>query len=809
MASIGGLSGSTSSSLNGLKGYGGLASGLDRDSLIEGMTQGTTSKIYKQQQKKTLLQWEQTAIRSITDKMTSFADKYLSTYSSSTNLFSSSFWGRNNISVLGANSKYVSVSGSSSTADTLSILGVKQLARKAQMTSKNSASDGILESGNINPLEVQKAENLQGSTIEINYAGNNYTIRLPFGKDADGKEYKYDTPENIADSLNRAFKDYEIKGGKKLGEALKVEANGNKIVFKNLETGGNEFKLTGGSALSYLGFKDKPDSEFKEMDITQSGLSSVRDITEDDIFTKTYFTDRIAGQELTFTYNGESKSIKFPSKEELDKAQENAKTDEEKAEKIINTIKDSLQEQLNDAFGTGRINVKFTGNKDNTYRLGFQTTIPGSKGDADTTSILSVSSGSAGLLGENGALKMNYGESNRINMDAKISESGLKMNGAAFPAKITINGTDIEVKETDTVRSLMDKINAETNVQVSYQTSSDKFVFTSKEEGASGKIEVGGDFEKIFGTYDKVEGQDAIVSVKYAGSDEVVDLVRGSNSFKIDGMTISVNGTFGYVKDPNNENKLILDTTSEPVTFDAKVDEDKIVETVKKMVEEYNEIIELVNKETNTKPNRDYPPLTEAQKKELSESEIEAWEEKAKEGLLFNDNDLKGLSNSLRFVLSPADQAALKKIGISTSSTASDNGKLTFDENAFCSALKTDPEGVKEMFTKKQEVDENGNTVGVNGIAVNMQAAFDKYAKTLGEPKGILIERAGSIKSPASITQNSIYKQLEEIDNRIERLQDTLKMEQDRYIKQFTALESVIAQMNSQSGWLSQFGSGY
>ena len=65
------------------------------------------------------------------------------------------------------------------------------------------------------------------------------------------------------------------------------------------------------------------------------------------------------------------------------------------------------------------------------------------------------------------------------------------------------------------------------------------------------------------------------------------------------------------------------------------------------------------------------------------------------------------------------------------------------------------------------------------------------------------------IKSPASITQNAVYKQLEEIDARIESLQDTLKMEQDRYIKQFTALESVIAQMNSQSSWLSQFGSGY
>lgn len=66
---------------------------------------------------------------------------------------------------------------------------------------------------------------------------------------------------------------------------------------------------------SHLGFKDKPDSEFKEMDITSAGLESVRDITEDDIFTKTPFIDRIAGKELTFTYNGVSKSIKLPEKD--------------------------------------------------------------------------------------------------------------------------------------------------------------------------------------------------------------------------------------------------------------------------------------------------------------------------------------------------------------------------------------------------------------------------------------------------------------------------------------------------------------
>lgn len=807
MASIGGLSGTTSSSLNGLKGYGGLASGLDRDSLIEGMTQGTTSKIYKQQQKKDLLQWEQNAIRGITDKMIGFADKYLSTYSSSTNLFSNSFWGRNLITALGANSKYVSVSGTSSTADTLSILGVKQLARKAQMTSKIPASDRTLETGAIDPLEVQKAENLPGSTIKINYADKNYTITLPSGKDANGKEYKYDTVENIADSLNRAFQDIEVGKGKKLSEVLQVETSGDKIVFKDREKAGNIFKLTGGSALSYLGFKDKPDSEFKELDITEQGLSSVRNITEDDIYTKTSFIDRIAEKELTFTYNGMSKSIKMPTKEELEKAQNNSAYGATRKERIMKKLTESMQGQLNDAFGAGRVKVEAK-EVGGLYSLGFQTTTP--NGKMDQSSILAVSSGDVGLLGANGAFKMNYGESNRVNLDAKIAESGLAGAQNMTSSKtIEINGKSIEVKAEDTVRTLMDKINeSDAGVQVTYQNSSDSFVFSATANGASGKINVGGDFANIFGAFNTTNGQDAIVTVKYAGSDQTVDLVRDSNSFKVDGMTISVNGEFGYVKDEAT-GELKLDPSAEAVTFDAKVDEDKIVETVKKMVEEYNEIIELVNKETGTKPNRDYPPLTSAQKEELSESEIKAWEEKAKEGLLFNDNDLKGLSNSLRFVLSPADQAALKKIGLTTSSTTSDNGKLSFDESAFRAALKSDPEGVKEMFTKEAVKDEDGNVVSQAGIAVNMKTAFDKYAKTLGEPKGILIERAGSIKSPASITQNAVYKQLEEIDARIESLQDTLKMEQDRYIKQFTALESVIAQMNSQSSWLSQFGSGY
>lgn len=813
---IGGLSGTTS---NTIRGFGGLASGLDRDSLIEGMTSGTTAKINKQQQKKTLLQWEQTAIRNITDKLTSFADKYTSTYASGTNLFSSSLWGRNKITALGANSKYVSVSGSANTADTLEIQRIKQLAKKAQLTSSDRVSDSTLQTGKIDLTEEQRSANLEGKTLTFEYSGKEYTVTLPTGNDKDGKEYKYDTVDNAIDSLKRAFKDVEVEGGKKLSEVINVEKDGNdKIKFTDKLNAGNTLKLTGGSATEYLGFTEKDtDGNFKEIDFTKKSATSNEAITDDKLFTKTPFIDRIAGKSLTFNYNGTSKTIKMPTKEELEDAKKNNKLSE--------TLTKSMQTQLDEAFGKGRVTVEFKAdtNNANVGQFTFKTTTP--DGKEDNSSVLSLSSADVGMLGADGAFKVAYGESNRINLNSTLVESGLK--GAdklaewfknnpdkkfSFTIKDGIKDVKIEISKDDTMQDVMNRINEETSVQVTYQSTTDKFVFTSKNEGASGSFKFETDsaneeiLKGIFGgniTKDEAKGEDAKLEVKYAGSDEVVEITRDSNTFKVDGMTITLNGTFGYDKDNNK-----IDDT-EAITFDAKVDNEKIVETVKEMVKEFNEIIELVNKEVKTKPDRDYAPLTDEQKKELSESEIEAWEEKAKEGLLFNDNDIKGLSNGLRFVLGSGDLQALEKIGLTVSSTTSDNGKLSFDESKFKAALESDPEGVKELFTKEQVKDEAGNVVQSSGIATNLKNVLDKYAKTVGEPKGILINRAGSIKSPASITQNELYKQILEVDKRISSLQDTLKMEQDRYIRQFTTLESLIAQMNSQSSALSQFGGGF
>lgn len=812
MAGISSLSGR--SSLSSLRGYGGLSSGLDRDTLIENLTYGTTSKIEQQRLKKTTLQWKQDAFRNISSKMISFAEKYTSTYTSSTNLFSSSFWGRSSISALGANSKYVSVSGTALSESSFSIAGIRQLAEKAKWSSSEGVSDGILKSGTIDPSKPVESEVLQGKTLEVEFGDRSYYVRLggKFSKDSEdgtykkGDAYKFDTQENIAAALNDLFSEEKLDvttdKAKTLADVMKAEVADGKLVIKsNAGKEGNSLKLTGGTALETLGLS----VEEEGTDITDSGIVSSKTLEKADLIQETSFINSIAGKKLTFSYNGVSGDVELPGTDVLTGS--NAE--------VMDKVKSSIQDQFDSIFGKGRIQVNMTGDDAAGYQLSFKTTVPG--GGDDKSSTLSVINGDIELMGTGGALKFEYGESNRINLNAKLSEAGFKGLGTStFPATIKINDAEIGITEDDTMYTLMDKINKDekAGVTISYESVSDRITIAANAEGASGVVKFGGDENVLKGIFgqnvdvnSEIRGKDAIVAVKYGDSDDAIEIVRGSNDFTIDGITVGLKETFGYKTGDDGE--LVRDKTTEDITFQAKADSEKIVNAVKDMVKEYNEILELVNKEVGTRPNRDYQPLTSEQKKELSEDDIKLYEEKAKEGLLFGDSDLRSLSNSLRFIINPADLAEMEKIGITVSSDYSENGKLSVDETKLKAALESNPDNVKNLFTKKAGESVNGVVSSSNGIAENLKNVFDTYVRTTGATKGALIEKAGSVKAPTSVLTNALYKQMSEIDKTIARLQTRLQSEQDRYIKQFTSLESLISQMNSQSDWLSQFGGSY
>ncbi|MCI9453681.1 MAG: flagellar filament capping protein FliD [Dorea sp.] len=846
MATVGGL---TNSTANSIRGYGGLASGMDRDTLIEGMTYGTTSKITQQQQKKQQLEWKQNAVRAISDMMIAFANKYTASLTSSNNLFSSMFWGRNNITTTGANSKFVSVTGTASAANAITIMGVKQMAQDAKWSSSESVSDMKLQTGKIgttidkNGMDGDEyvVQDLVGKRLDFEYGGSSYSVTLGL-TDSEGKLYDYKTAEGIKKAINEQLSKVEVNDNTKLSDLveIKVGSNDNIEIAKKAGAGGNALKVVGGNntALDLLGFpsKEADGEKDKEWDLaTATAVGNKLDTSK--LSHNISFAEKVAGKELTFSYNGTSKTIYMPSKDKLDGTNDNE------------VIRKSLQEQLDAAYGRGRIRVELGSGADDAGKLSFTAYDPSTvKRDAngnadwtdakkDTTSTLTIVSGSSDLVGANGVLGIKSGVTNRVNMNESLENAGLGVVAGDFDGtknKITINGVDFTLSKDESVNNLIKRINESgAGVTLSYQAVGDKFTFTSNEKGASGAINISGDSDflnKVFGvkTTDgkvEVQGQDAVVAVKYKGSDDVVELIRDSNSFTVDGLSIGVKGTFGYKvnKDdaghlldadgnplaPGKDPVMVLDKDADAVEIDARVNTDNIVDGIKAMVEEYNKIIELVNKELTTKPDRDYSPLTSEQKKELSESEIETWEEKAKSGMLYGDSDLRMLSSDLRFIIGGGNAEALKAVGITTSTLYSDNGKLTLDESKLRAALETDPESVEKLFTAPQGTkNEKGNDI--TGIATNLKNVMDKYVKTLGsmDSKGILIKKAGSTSSPMSLTENGFYKQIAEINKQISKLQTRLESERDRYIKQFTSLETLISQMNSQSSWLSQLG-GY
>ena len=137
-------------------------------------------------------------------------------------------------------------------------------------------------------------------------------------------------------------------------------------------------------------------------------------------------------------------------------------------------------------------------------------------------------------------------------------------------------------------------------------------------------------------------------------------------------------------------------------------------------------------------------------------------------------------------------------MGIKPSSRYTDYGKLEFDEEAFRKAVAEDPQKVQDFFTKEASTNEKG------GLMQRVKTTLDKYSKTEGATKGLLINKAGHPNSPLSVLNNSMKNQLDILDKNLVRLQSTLKAQTDRYYKQFTSLETFIQRMNVQSGYLMQ-----
>ena len=807
----------TSSSLGNtaLRGFGGLASGIDRDALIEQMTARTTSKITAKKQAMTKLEWKRDAYRSISNKIIDLQDNYLS-YSATKSLKNSDFFAKNQVSVQGNPdyTKYISATGNADTASRVSVLGVKQLATSATLVSGEkkieNETDSPITLGGISESDFSnkeiKTSNLSGTKLTFGtYSITDkkfteeatFTFPTSYEKKVDGGKTETvtidytDKSENVVKQLNEAldsqgFLGKDGKSGIEFtldGDEIKIRQKTGSITDKGKSCVIRETS----SALKSLGFnsgKMNQDEINNGISLDEFNASSNKSSFEAAAITKQSLFSYLKGKSISVSYGGQTKNIELiGDKEEITNFK-------------FGDFTDSLQNKLDKAFGSGKVTVgKGTDSKGSlTFTV------------KDNKQTLQISADSKELQN---ALGITSTQSNKISTGSSLWENRDKLGLGKYATKeelnkalenFTVNGAKIDNITADTtVDGLLTAINnnKDAGVTATYLGSENKFVLSSNEKGKGREISLGANPKDttdvanlIFGGV-STDGTDGEMSILYNGVQTTI--TSSSNTFSIDGLDIRATNTFNTGSA----------TAEGGVSFTASADTEKVTETVKKFIEAYNAMIDEVRTQATTKPDSNYKPLTDDQKNEMNETSIKNWEDKAKEGILYNSSALKDLDNATQGIFSSmmingVSYDDLEKIGISFSDDYTAGGKIVFDEEKFKTAMDSDPEKVSDLFTGTHGI--------VNTIDSTLSTYATRYASKNGNSYGVLIEEAGSEKLSLTLTNNSIYKELKDMQETITNLQSQLSTEQDRYISQFTQMERLINQMNSQSSYLSQLG---
>lgn len=350
---------------------------------------------------------------------------------------------------------------------------------------------------------------------------------------------------------------------------------------------------------------------------------------------------------------------------------------------------------------------------------------------------------------------------------------------------------DVNDTAKDDINDVVNAINnSGLGLTASYDATLDRLFVSSQETGASVSLTVtdatvtlngGGtatvweDLFKLGSTAAPFTGQNAIFDL-----DGATGLEEPTNQFTIAGITYTL-------KSPGS------------TTITVTKDTDAVVQSIQSFVDKYNEVLALINGELGEERRWDYPPLTDAQKAEMTADEIARWEAKARQGLLRGDTLLVGIVSEARSDVSGRVQGtgsvynSLSAVGITTGQWE-ERGKLYVDETKLRAALEADPDGVVKLFTA------SGASKAEQGVAVRL-------GNTLNAAIGRIRDRAGI--AGVEVDGSGIGKLIRDLDDRIGRMEDYLKDLEARYYRQYSVMEQMLAQLGTQAMWLSaQFGGG-
>lgn len=307
----------------------------------------------------------------------------------------------------------------------------------------------------------------------------------------------------------------------------------------------------------------------------------------------------------------------------------------------------------------------------------------------------------------------------------------------------------------------------------------------------------------------KIDGSDAAIvlnGVVYTSS---------SNNFSINGLSISVNAVTDSVDlskaktngslDADKISDMLANTPlndSEAISITTSTDTQGIYDKIKDFITGYNNIINKMTKLYNADSAGNYEPLTDDEKSEMSDSEIEKWETKIKDSLLRRDSTLSTVMSAMTTAMSGGATVNgktyfLSNFGISTLGymNAAENEQNAYhidgdedDENTsgntdkLMTALNSDPDTVMDFMKQ---------------MATNLYNAIDKQMTRT------------TLRSKYSIyNDKEMTTQYKNYTTTIKEWETKISDKEDYYYKKFSSMEIALSKLNSQTSSLSGlFGS--
>ncbi len=415
--------------------------------------------------------------------------------------------------------------------------------------------------------------------------------------------------------------------------------------------------------------------------------------------------------------------------------------------------------------------------------------------DSDGDAVALTPSGSA-LAGNYSVKVIQLAENANLSSAGKVSSDGAEIsaNNTATLAELSfanalefggdncisfeINGAAFKFSRDTALQTVINTINnnRDANVTMKYSRLTDTFTITADSGGADSRVSIKNIAGNAFGDNSAFMIREGTVENGRSSKAEIngAAVTRDSNEYTIDGMTFAL--------------KTVTEGTGEE-TVNFRVDRDygATANAITDFVGALNTLLTKLGGNVSAKDySTKYPPLTDAQKEDMSEKEIEKWEAKSKSGILHQDADIKKLVSEIKnafFSAAGGTGQASPSIGISGGSYyGADSGLLVIDADTLTASLKTNPEMVISMF-----IGGGGSSATPDmGIVYKVRAALGTYQKAADE----------------SVKQTAL--KIGGTEDEIDKLEERLDALAESYYQKFSAMETALATLNSQSSYISQ-----